>query len=185
VELNTPSIDPFPPPFITGCFSVLITGRHLPLGLYKGRAPSSSTAPLPALLLSSRPSAARTERLLCRFFTAVAWPPHCRPRPDEARDGLPVHPSPRCATSGEPLCPGAAARPSSVELCGRPWWSVHRGPRPVLVHEPWTESIVIFPLKCKSENQLSRERKSKNTPSHFPEIIKKSPQLIFTISSQL
>jgi hypothetical protein len=103
------------------------------------------TAPLHALLLfSSRPSATRTERLLYRFFTAVARPPHCRSRPGEARDKLPVHPSPCCATSGEPLCPAAAARPSSIELYGWTWWSVHRGPRPKLVPEPWTEFTAIF-----------------------------------------
>jgi hypothetical protein len=72
------------------------------------------------------------------------------------------------------------------------------------------ESIVIFLLKNKSENQLSREickeaprflcnqvavhenskktpgfqNISKNTPSHFPEITKKTPQLLLAISSQ-
>jgi hypothetical protein len=42
-------------------------------------------------------SAARTERLLHHFFTAIARLPHCRPHPGEAWDGLPMHPSPRCA----------------------------------------------------------------------------------------
>jgi hypothetical protein len=78
--------------------SALITGhRNPPQPLYKGRAPSFSIAPLPALLLFSPcPSTARTEGLLHRLFTTIAWPPHCRHRPGEARDGLPVHPSPHC-----------------------------------------------------------------------------------------
>jgi hypothetical protein len=45
-----------------------------------------------------------------------------------------------------PPCPEVAARPSSIELCGWPWWSVHHGPRHTLVHEPWTESM-LFTLK--------------------------------------
>jgi hypothetical protein len=102
-------------PINAGHFSVLITSRHPPpQPLYKGRAPLFSTAPLPALLLFSPcPSTARTECLLRRFFTAIDRPPHYHQRPGEARGGLPVHPSPRCATSGKLPCPGAATRPSS------------------------------------------------------------------------
>jgi hypothetical protein len=57
-----------------------------PRPLYKERAPSSSAAS------QHCPGLARTERLLCHFFTTIARPPHCRSHPCEARDGLPVHP---------------------------------------------------------------------------------------------
>jgi hypothetical protein len=106
---------------------------------------------------------------------------------------------------GKQSWPEAAARPSSGELHGWQLWPIHRGPRPALVHVPWTESTAIFPLKNKSENELSREickeaprflcnqaavhknyektpgfqNISKNTPRYFPEIPKKIPATSF------
>jgi hypothetical protein len=114
-----------------------------------------------------------------------------------------MHLSPRCATSSEPPCPREAARPSSIELYGRPWWSVHRGPRPALVHEPWTQSM-LFPLKNKSqpkiqssfakrplsffvikpqslnfqEDPLIFKNNSRYSPSHFQKL-QKGPHKIF------
>jgi hypothetical protein len=132
-------------PINVGHSCTLITSRRPPpQPLYKRRAPPFSTAPLPTLLLFSlHPSTTRTERLFHCFFTTVARPPRCRRRPGEAQGGLPMHPSPHCTTSGGPPCPRAVAQPTSIKLCGQSWWSVHHGPRPALVHEPWTEFTVI------------------------------------------
>jgi hypothetical protein len=107
-----------------------------PRPLYKGGAPPCSTTPLPApLLFSLRPSIAHTEHLHHHFFTAVVRSPRCRPRPGEARDGLPMLLSLRCAIAGEPSCPRAAIRPSSGEVIADPLSTVRRGPAP-----PWSTS---------------------------------------------
>jgi hypothetical protein len=83
----------------------------------------------------------------------------------------PVHPSLHCATFIGPPYLGAAAQLSSVELCGRPWWSVHRGPCPMLVHELWTESTVIFYWKI-------------NSKINYPEKFAKRPLSFFVIKPQ-
>jgi hypothetical protein len=122
-------------------------------GPYKRRAPPSSfTAPLPASFpLSPRQSSPLTEHRLCRAFTAVAYPPRCRPSPGEALAELPVRSSLCCAPVGELWRTGAAGgrapvsappHPDPPPLSAPP--SVHGGPSvPGRSTEAWTRSTAL------------------------------------------
>jgi hypothetical protein len=102
--------------------------------------PHTSNAP------SLSPHYAHVATLLSRHFAASAPPPRHLPSLDISQIRLPVARSFFSPPHDKPSWPGAAARPSSGELHGRPWWPVHHGPRPALVHEPWTESMP-FPIR--------------------------------------
>jgi hypothetical protein len=136
----------FSPISVGNSFALITGGCPPPQPLYKGRALSFSTAPLPALLFSPHPSTTCTECLLHCFFTTVARPPRCCPISSERPVEFPVRPSFRCATVGEPSWPGAATRLSSGEPPPRPC------PRSTVDrHRPWSTnggpSLSYFPLK--------------------------------------
>jgi hypothetical protein len=75
-----------------------------------------------------------------RSPAAGAPPPRRCPSPSEQSLGCATSPPPFSLLAAKPPRPGVANQLSSIELCGRPWWSVHHGPRPAMVHEAWTES---------------------------------------------
>jgi hypothetical protein len=96
---------------------------------------------------------ARITATLSQSPTVSALPPHRCPSLSEQSPGCATLPPPFSLLATMPPCPGVATRLSSVEFCGWPWWSVHHGLCPALVHEPWTESM-LFPLKNKSHPKI-------------------------------
>jgi hypothetical protein len=92
----------------------------------KGRYHAQSSSHLSPLYFSSLHARALPPPSATTAASSPLPPqsPCHRPRLGEARDGLPVQPSFRCANAGEPPWPGAPALPSSGEPPPRPCpWS--------------------------------------------------------------
>jgi hypothetical protein len=117
--------------------SPLLTPACPSLAPIKWRAPTSGfTGPLASsLLFSPRPSTARTERLLHRFFPTDARPFPSLRRPHLQRVRLTTIPSPFFLNRGEVPRTGALFRPFSGEPPQRPC------PRSTT---PWTRSTEFF-----------------------------------------
>jgi hypothetical protein len=129
---STPAIEGTrpPPPHLYP-----IKGRPAP-----GEDPHTSNTP------SISPHHTHAITLLSRGAIADVPPRHRLPSLGISPIRLHVAPSFFSPPRGKPPWPGAAARPSSGELHGQPWWLVHHGPHPALVHEPWTKSLP-FPIQ--------------------------------------
>jgi hypothetical protein len=112
-----------------------------------GEDPHTSNTP------SLSPHWTHATALPSRGSTADARPPCRIPSLGISQIRLPVAPSFFSPPRGKPLWPRAAARPTSGELHGQPWWPVHHRPHPALVHKPWTESMP-FPITKKFENRI-------------------------------
>jgi hypothetical protein len=112
------------------------------------------TALIPLLLPSSPRSNIATSELLSRRRLAVAArPPRRLASPGERRTGFTVLPSPHPTLVGELPSSGAVRDRTPASMLPRsgglrstppsgPWWT-----EPPVVHEPWTESTIIFILK--------------------------------------
>jgi hypothetical protein len=124
-----------------------------------GRHPTLA-APIPILLPSSPRSNITTSELhYRRQFAIAARPPRRLTSPGERRTGFTVLPTPHLTLAGELPSSGAVRDRAPASMPPRsgglqstppsgPWWT-----EPPAVHEPWTESTIIFILKNNSETR--------------------------------